>query len=99
METKQYQIRFRDIDPDTGYISQDKLIALCETITSANWVMHGLHLTMVEDNDPNREIYMVDGGIILSPNDAKIFADALTNPPEPNEKLRKAVEDYKKKIE
>ena len=60
MGNKQYQIRFRDIDPDTGFVSQDKLIAFCETMSSANWVIYGLHLTMQEDNDPNREIYMLD---------------------------------------
>ena len=51
------QIRFRDIDPDTGFISNDKLIATCETEQMAAWVLQALSLLEEEANNPNREIY------------------------------------------
>ena len=35
--------------------------------------------------------------IKLSEKDSKIFIDSILNPVEPNEKLKKAFEDYKKK--
>ena len=50
-----YEIRFKDIDPDTGEISQDKRICLCEDVRDVLWVMHALKLSIAED--PNREIY------------------------------------------
>ncbi len=36
---------------------------------------------------------------ILSPEAAKNFIDALENPPEPNEALKRAWENYKKLVE
>ena len=39
-----------------------------------------------------------DKVIYLSKNDAQVFFEALDNPPEPNEKLRNAFKNYKKKI-
>jgi hypothetical protein len=53
------EIRFRDIDPDTGGISQDTKIAICEANIHADWItrvlaMHGA------DEQPNREYYTVD---------------------------------------
>lgn len=49
------EIRFRDIDPDTGSVSQDKRIAVCDSQKMSNWIQAALRTT-VED-DPNREIY------------------------------------------
>jgi len=37
--------------------------------------------------------------ILSSKKDAKIFFDALMNPPKPNEALKKAVKRYKCKID
>jgi hypothetical protein len=51
------EIRFRDIDPDTGKVSQDKRIALCDNENMAKWVLYALDLAQREDSDPNREIY------------------------------------------
>ena len=42
------EIRFKDIDPDTGDISQDKLIATCENESMARWVLYGLDLVEKE---------------------------------------------------
>jgi hypothetical protein len=54
-----FEIRFKDIDPDTGKISQDKLICTCFSETSSKWLMHALDLSMKEAADPNRDIYVV----------------------------------------
>jgi hypothetical protein len=53
------EIRFKDIDPDTGSISQDTQIAVCESESSAKWVLHALHKLQEESHDPNREIYTI----------------------------------------
>lgn len=53
------EIRFKDIDPDTGEISQDKQIALCESEVSAAWVFQALNKLQSELDDPNREIYII----------------------------------------
>jgi hypothetical protein len=49
------EIRFRDIDPDTGDVSQDRLIAICDSIRMSNWVKQAIELTVTDE--PNREIY------------------------------------------
>ena len=53
------EIRFKDTDPDTGEISQDKLIATCESESMAKWILYGLDLVEKECSDPNRELYTV----------------------------------------
>lgn len=55
MENK-HEVRFRDIDPDTGDVSQDMLIAVCETKKYAELVLQALVLADQSD-DPNREFY------------------------------------------
>jgi hypothetical protein len=52
------EIRFKDIDPDTGKISNDKLIAISENQDFADWINAGLALT--NESDPNREFYTRD---------------------------------------
>jgi hypothetical protein len=53
------EIRFRDINPDTGGISQDTKIAMCEVKRHADWIKHALEIG--DDGDqPNREYYIVD---------------------------------------
>jgi hypothetical protein len=49
------EIRFRDIDPDTGDVSQDRLIAVCDSVRMSNWVKQAVELTVTDE--PNREIY------------------------------------------
>lgn len=53
------EIRFKDIDPDTGFISQDERIALCESEQTAKWVLYALNLAEKESDDPNRIIYSI----------------------------------------
>jgi hypothetical protein len=52
------EIRFRDIDPDTGEVSQDRRICLCESERMKNWVLNALLAS--EEDSPNREIYAQD---------------------------------------
>ena len=55
-----YQIRFKDIDPDTGYVSQDACVAYAEDAKKAEWVKAALqHYTGDIETDPNREIYIL----------------------------------------
>lgn len=49
------EIRFKDIDPDTGSVCQDKRIAVCDSKRMSNWVKNALWKTV--DGEPNREIY------------------------------------------
>jgi hypothetical protein len=49
------EIRFRDIDPDTGEVSQDRRICLCESERMKNWVLNALLAS--EEDSPNLEIY------------------------------------------
>lgn len=63
-----YQVRFKDIDPDTGLISQDSLIATCNTESDAKWVHAALNAEWFSPNggcDPNREFYILDCSISL----------------------------------
>jgi hypothetical protein len=62
------QIRFKDVDPDTGETTQDKLIATCETESMSNWVLYALKLAEKEDSDPNREIYTIYSSNLPSKN-------------------------------
>ena len=52
------EIRYRDIDPDTGKISNDQIICTCYTELTAEWVYSAIIRDMSLDyDDPNREIY------------------------------------------
>jgi len=56
-----FEVRFKDIDPDTGEISQDVKICVCEDQQSANWVIHSLEYEWYSPEgaqDPNREFYI-----------------------------------------
>lgn len=52
------EIRFRDIDPDTGGISQDLKIAETDTMLHANWIKQALSENGCDE--PNREFYLND---------------------------------------
>lgn len=52
------EVRFRDIDPDTGKVSHDKLLSISETIETAQLIEFAL--TKACDDEPNREFYIRD---------------------------------------
>jgi hypothetical protein len=53
------EIRYRDIDPDTGDITYDQLVCQCPTEMLADWVYSALVRDMSLDYDePNREFYI-----------------------------------------
>ena len=63
-----FQVRFRDIDPDTGARSQDEIIAQCDDETMAKWVKHAIEKDWYSPEgpqDPNREFYILDCSISL----------------------------------
>jgi len=63
-----FQVRYRDIDPDTGSNYQDILIAQCEGEEMAKWVKHAIEKEWFSEEgpqDPNREFYILDCSISL----------------------------------
>ncbi len=53
------EIRFKDIDPDTGGISQDKLVCSCPNERSSKFVLQAIkNFETINDGDPNREYYV-----------------------------------------
>lgn len=52
------EIRFKDIDPDSGKISQDKLLATSKKENDAELIR--LALINTYDDEPNREFYLRD---------------------------------------
>jgi hypothetical protein len=55
------EIRYKDIDPDTGNVSRDELVCTCLTEMLANWVYSALVRDMSLDYDePNREFYILN---------------------------------------
>jgi hypothetical protein len=63
-----FQVRYTDIDPDTGLVSNDELIAQCKTDTLARWVLTALEKDWYSPdgpNDPNRSFYILDCSISL----------------------------------
>jgi len=58
-----YVIHFKDIDPDTGDVSQTAVLAVSEQISNANWIRIALEHEWFSDhgaNDPNREFYITE---------------------------------------
>ena len=56
-----FEVRFKDIDPDTGFVSQDKKICECENHEEAFWVQKSLESQWFSKEgaqDPNREFYI-----------------------------------------
>ena len=63
MTTKKYAIRFKDTDPDSGDISQDLLIAVCDEEDNAKWLLQAIikdWYSIDGPNDPNRDFYIAD---------------------------------------
>ena len=53
------EIRYKDIDPDTGDIIRDELVCQCPNEMLADWVYSALVRDMSLDYDePNREFYI-----------------------------------------
>jgi hypothetical protein len=53
------EIRYKDINPDNGDITNDQMICQCPTEMLADWVYSALVRDMSLDYDnPNREFYM-----------------------------------------
>ena len=53
------EIRYKDIDPDTGKITSDRLVCQCPDEMIADWVYSALVRDMSFDYDePNREFYI-----------------------------------------
>jgi hypothetical protein len=53
-----YEIRFKDINPDSGDVSQDVMLATSESEMYARWIVHSLGFDNAENGDPNREFYI-----------------------------------------
>ena len=54
-----WEVRFRDIDPDTGYDSQNRLIAFCLTQMDAEKLRLIIERDyMQQEQNPNREFYV-----------------------------------------
>jgi hypothetical protein len=53
------EIRYKDIDPDSGNITRDVIVCICPTEMLADWVFSALMRDMSLDYDePNREFYI-----------------------------------------
>lgn len=53
-----HEIRFKDIDPDSGIVSQDVILATSENEMYARWILHSLESDNGENGEPNREFYI-----------------------------------------
>lgn len=51
-----YEIRYKQIDPDTGKIIREEKLATCDSLRHANWVKNALE---VSEDDPNREYILI----------------------------------------
>jgi len=61
-DLKSFNVKFKDIDPDTGNISQDMVICVCEDELNARWIKESIEFEWFSENganDPNREFYVV----------------------------------------
>ena len=53
-----WEVRFRDIDPDTGYTSQDKMLCIAFSKENAERLANLLAADYMENvSDPNREFF------------------------------------------
>ncbi len=50
-----WEIRYVDIDPDTGFIETDEPMAITRSERYAKWIIHALSET---DLEPNRDFYI-----------------------------------------
>lgn len=54
---KRYEIHFKDIDPDTGNITQTDMLAIAYHFSNANWIKFALENV---SGEPNRVFYIVE---------------------------------------
>ena len=52
------ELRLKDIDPDTGKIIQDILIAIIPNDMYADMLYKIIDSRLAEEDDPNRELYL-----------------------------------------
>jgi hypothetical protein len=54
-----YEIRYKDINPDTGDVSNDSPIAICQSENWANIIKDLIIKDYMEvESDPNRDFYI-----------------------------------------
>jgi len=58
-----YEVRAKDIDPDTGEISKDWPIAITRSNASADMIIYALNKC---SDEPNREFYIVYRDTIIT---------------------------------
>ena len=82
--------------PEVNYLEYERLLSLeFVDIESPKFTKEQItQKIMREINLLNRAEEIKRGEIIATPEDARVFVDAITNPPEPNEKLKEAAERY-----
>jgi hypothetical protein len=54
-----YEVRMKDIDPDTGYVSNDEPVAICQSENWANIIKDLIIKDYMEvESNPNRDFYI-----------------------------------------
>jgi hypothetical protein len=54
-----YEVRYKDIDPDTGDVTSDTRLAVCESQDKAEWVKSAIASDYFDNaSDPNRDFYI-----------------------------------------
>lgn len=54
-----FEIRYKDIDPNTGEVNRDEMVCQCPNEMLCEWVFSALSKDMSLDYDqPNREFYI-----------------------------------------
>lgn len=79
----------------TSYSNKRWDMDVCECGKSGYDLEEWYSRTMGKISIISEEEIPSEGEIKLSEEDSKIFIDSILNPAEPNEKLKKAFEDYK----
>jgi len=57
-----YQVRFKDIDPDSGTVSQDEFFCMCQEENTAKLILSFVIKDWYSENGPsdsNREFYIL----------------------------------------
>lgn len=56
------QVRYKDIDPDSGEVNTDVMMCTCLDFDKANWIKLAIEEQWYGENgpcDPNREFYII----------------------------------------
>jgi hypothetical protein len=82
--------------PDVNYLEYERLFSLHYDIESPTYTKENItKLIMDKIAILNRAEEIKRGEIIATPEDAKIFVDAIAKPPKPNAKLKGAAKKYR----